>query len=98
MRDLFPRLWRSVYRPDPLASFLLIVGAVDTVIGSASGHWSLFGLGAGTVFVAIALRWWQRQSVPARSPRRPTAGYLPPASSPPPLPLLSRKSGRPSSY
>ncbi|NJL00259.1 MAG: hypothetical protein HC910_06675 [Spirulinaceae cyanobacterium SM2_1_0] len=98
MRGLSPRFWRSLYRPDPLASFLLLVGTVDTVIGSASGHWSLFGLGSGAVFAAVALRWWLSPSLPRRSPRRPPRAALPPASSPPPLPPLHHDQQRHSTY
>jgi len=91
MRGLFPRFWRSLYRPDPLASFLLILGGVDAVIGSTSDRWGLFGLGASTVFIALVLRWWHSQALPRRSPHPQPRAYLPPASSPPPLPLLSRE-------
>ena len=47
---------KSVYRKDQISSFVLIVGAVDAVIGSVGNYGLLLGLGWGTVGLAIALR------------------------------------------
>ena len=55
-----PQSWmqkvKSVYRKDQISSFVLIVGAIDAVIGSVGNYGLLLGLGWGTVGVAIALR------------------------------------------
>jgi hypothetical protein len=47
---------KSAYRKDQVSSFVLIVGAVDAVIGSVGNYGLLLGLGWGTVGLAIALR------------------------------------------
>lgn len=88
MNALFPRFLKSIYRKEPIASFVLIVGAVDMVIGGASGKWTLLSFGTMTAIAAIFLRWWQVNKAQAivanNSPRR----LLPPSSSRPPLPML----------
>jgi hypothetical protein len=48
---------KSAYRKDQVSSFVLIVGAVDAVIGSVGNYALLLGLGWGTVGLAIVLRW-----------------------------------------
>ena len=46
---------KSVYRKDQASSFVLIIGAVDAVIGSVGNYGLLLGLGWGTVGLAMAL-------------------------------------------
>jgi hypothetical protein len=89
MTLLLPRFLKTFYRREPISSFILILGAVDGVIGGVGSRWSLFSLGVMLVFLALGIRWWQGQkSVKIAvnpSPRR----YLPPSPERPPLPLLT---------
>lgn len=89
MNILFPRFLRSLYRKEPISSFVVLVGAVDAVIGGVDQSWSLFSVGLGTVGVAIVLRWWQiqRQEDQLNEQEVPQF-YLPPQSSRPALPML----------
>jgi len=88
MNAALPRFLKSAYRKEPLPSFLITSGIVDTVIGGFDDRWSLFTFGLGTVAIAIALRWWliqQRRPYPAQPvPQH----YLPSQSSRPALPIL----------
>lgn len=89
MTPLLPRFLKTFYRREPLSSFILIVGAVDSVMGGVGSRWSLCSLGVMLLLLALGIRWWQGQKsaqIPVSpSPRR----YLPPSSERPPLPLLT---------
>ena len=84
-----PQSWmqrvKSVYRRDQISSFVLIVGAVDAVIGSVGNYGLLLGLGWGTVGLAIALRLaalrrrdWQLSARPLRVLPEQSTRPLPP--------------------
>ena len=89
MNALFPRFLKLAYRKEPISSFVLIVGAVDAVMGGVSGRWFLMSVGGSTILVAILLRWWQAQkALPAQETARRA---LPPSS---PLPALTSKNRR----
>jgi len=89
MNAVWSKLVKSAYRKEPISSFIVIVGAVDAVIGGADESLSLLTFGLGTVGVAIAWRWWQLQRQQAEIPD-PTPKYmLPPQSSRQALPLLT---------
>ncbi|MEM8780902.1 MAG: hypothetical protein AAGF26_18970 [Cyanobacteria bacterium P01_G01_bin.49] len=94
MNILFPRVLRTLYRKEPISSFILVVGAVDAVMGGVGQHWSLLSFGLFMATLAIVLRWWQVQKsqpiLTEDSPRR----YLPPSSSSTPLPLLTHDKSR----
>lgn len=94
MNLLLPRFLKSAYRKEPLSSFILIVGAVDAVIGGIGEHPTLLSFGLMVVLLAAFVRWWQTQKnqevLAQESPRH----YLPPASTRPPLPLLTSKKHR----
>jgi hypothetical protein len=94
MNALLPRFIKVAYRKEPISSFILIVGAVDAVIGGVGSRWSLLSLGTMMVILAVLLRWWQTQKAQAvvaeETPRR----YLPPSSSRTPLPMLSSQKQR----
>lgn len=81
---------KSIYRKEPIISFVVTVGAVDAAIGGFTQHWSLMALGLGSVGVAIVLRLRQMQ-MQARRPQEPQnrspVYVLPPAPSS--LPLLT---------
>lgn len=89
MNATLPRFLKSAYRKEPLPSFLVTIGVVDAVIGGLDDRWSLFTFGLGSVGVAIALRWWLLQQHRPEVPRQVPQRYLPPSSSPSPLPTLA---------
>jgi len=89
MNAALPRFLKSVYRKEPLPSFLVTVGVVDAVIGGLGDRWSLLTLGLGTVGVAIGLRWWLMSQRRPRSAAPVVQHYLPPSSSRPALPILT---------
>ncbi len=89
MNAIWPRIFKSAYRKEPISSFLIMVGAVDATIGGVSSHGSLLLLGLSTAGAAIALRWWQVQRSKKLQPERVAQYYLPPSASRPQLPMLS---------
>ncbi len=86
---LWHRVLKSAYRKEPISGFIVIIGAVDAVIGGVGGRWSLFSFGLMMVAIAVAVRWWQSQSQQTELAEQPVERYLPPSSSRPPLPMLS---------
>ncbi len=81
MSQILTQMFKFAYRKEPISNFVLIVGAVDAVIGSLGNHGALLGLGLGLVSVAIALRWQsiqRRRAVILDEPNAPIR-YLPPA-------------------
>ena len=92
MNALLPRFVKLAYRKEPISSFVLIVGAVDAVIGGVGGRWTLMSLGMTTVLIATLLRWWQQkaQVVPQETARH----FLPPSSSRTALPMLTSEKRR----
>ncbi|MGB3240478.1 MAG: hypothetical protein WBB29_19460 [Geitlerinemataceae cyanobacterium] len=97
MNAAMHRVLKSVYRKEPISSFILTMGAVDVAIGGLGSYWSLFSLGLGIVSVAIVLRLLQLGRLPQPesepAPEPSDYFYLPPSQSPPALPKLraSRK-------
>ncbi|NJO46781.1 MAG: hypothetical protein HC835_14785 [Oscillatoriales cyanobacterium RM2_1_1] len=91
MNALWLRLLRSSYRREPIASFIVTVGAIDAVIGGIGSSWSLFGFGLSTVAVAVAIRLWQTQRIPVKDAETAPEYYLPPASSRPRMSQLSSR-------
>ncbi|MFM1843587.1 MAG: hypothetical protein RLZZ490_2330 [Cyanobacteriota bacterium] len=92
MNFYLPRLVKGFYRREPISSFVLIMAAVDIVLGGVDGKWSLFSVGIVVAFLGLGIRWWQGQKTEAiavgQAPRR----YLPPSpSSRPPLPMLTKQ-------
>ena len=84
-----PRFLKSAYRKEPLPSILITIGVVDAVIGGLGDRWSLFGVGLGTVGIAIALRWWILQQKRPEPSQKVAQRYLPYNSSTQELPKLS---------
>ncbi len=84
---------KSIYRREPIASFVLIAGVTNVAMGGFSEHWSLMAVGlgtVGTVGVAIALQWWQLQKrKPMKSADRLPVYALPPSATDSGLPLLT---------
>ena len=95
MNALWPRILKSAYRKEPISSFIVIVGAVDAVIGGVGERWSLLSFGIMMVMFAIALRWWQSQRREAELAEQPVTHFLPPSSSRPALPMLSTTKRKP---
>jgi hypothetical protein len=90
MTGAWTKLFRSVYRREPISSFILTMGAVDAVLGWGGDSLPLMALGAGTVSVAIVLRWWLayqryqlRQVFEIIEPIAPPVRYLPDRSARP---------------
>jgi len=81
---------KSIYRREPLVSFVVTVGAVDVVMGSFSEHSSLTIFGLGLAVIAVFFRGWQarRDRTEQLCDRAPQFS-LPPTSSRPKLPSLS---------
>jgi len=95
MNALWPRILKSAYRREPIVSFVVTVGAVDTIIGGIGASLPLLSFGLGTIGVAFALRWWQIQrSQTEQQPEVAPEYYLPPHASRPPLPLLTQTKRR----
>lgn len=95
MNALFPRILKSAYRKEPITSFIVIVGAVDAVIGGVGERWSLLTFGLMMVVLAVVLRWWQAQRREAELAEQPVTHFLPPNSSRPALPMLSATKHQP---
>ena len=88
MNALFPRFLRLAYRKEPISSFILIVGAVDAVIGGVGGRWTLLSFGLIMLLLAGLVRWLQIQKAQTILAEEKARYYLPPASSHTPLPML----------
>lgn len=95
MNALWPRFLKSAYRKEPISSFIVIVGAVDAVIGGFGERWSLLSFGLMMVVLAAVLRWWQSQRRETELADQPVTHYLPPASSRPVMPMLSATKRQP---
>ncbi|NEP13404.1 MAG: hypothetical protein F6J92_35210 [Symploca sp. SIO1A3] len=95
MNGLLPRILKSAYRKEPISSFIIIVGAVNAVIGGVGEHWSLLTFGLMMVMLAAVVRWWQTQNKEVKLNEQPVTHYLPPNSSRPPLPMLSTTKRQP---
>ncbi|MBO9999691.1 MAG: hypothetical protein J7641_11930 [Cyanobacteria bacterium SID2] len=89
MNAAWHRIFRAIYRKEPISSFVLTVGAVDAALGGLGGSGSLLVFGLGTVGAAMALRWWQIQRHENRQPETAAPEYaLPPSRASQPLPRL----------
>lgn len=95
MNALWTRILKSAYRKEPISSFIIIMGAVDAVIGGVGERWSLLTFGLMMVLLAVAVRWWQSQRREAELAEQPVTHFLPPSSSRPALPMLSTSKRRP---
>lgn len=94
MNIFLPRFLKAAYRQEPISSFILIIGAVDAVIGGVGGRWTLLSLGITTILLAFILRatQWQKAQTPGKP--QPPRRLLPPSPSESPLPLLTRDQQR----
>ncbi len=94
MNALLPRFLKAAYRKEPISSFILIVGAVDAVIGGVGARWSLLSFGLFMMLIAAMLRWWQIQKAQTLIAEETTRHFLPPSSSHTPLPMLTHEKNR----
>ncbi|MCA1992221.1 MAG: hypothetical protein LDL41_09275 [Coleofasciculus sp. S288] len=95
MNALLPRILKAAYRKEPISSFIIIVGAVDAVIGGVGERWTLLTFGLLMVMLAVAIRWWQSQRRETELAEQPVTHFLPPNSSRPALPMLSATKRQP---
>lgn len=95
LNALWPRILKSAYRKEPISSFIIIVGAVDAVIGGVGERWSLLSFGIMMVVLASAIRWWQSQRREAELAEQPVTQFLPPSSTRSALPMLSTTKRKP---
>lgn len=94
MNILLPRFLRSAYRKEPISAFILIVGAVDAIIGGVGERWTLLSLGVSVILLATLLRWWKIQQAKAIISEETPRHFLPPSSSRTPLPMLLNEKQR----
>jgi hypothetical protein len=95
MNALWLRLLNSTYRKEPIASFVITVGIVDTVIATLGASGSLFCFGLGTVGVAVIFRWWHNQGSAFEQSNTDAEYYLPSrTTSQARLPVLKETSRR----
>ncbi|NET55242.1 MAG: hypothetical protein F6K47_03300 [Symploca sp. SIO2E6] len=91
MNALLPRILKSAYRKEPISSFIVIMGAVNAVIGGVGERWSLLSLGLMMIMLAAIIRWWQTQNQEVKLKEQPVTQYLPANSSRPPLQMVSHR-------
>jgi hypothetical protein len=94
MNALLPRFWKSLYRKEPISSFILIVGLVDAVMGGVGERWTLLGFGTMLIALGVVTRLLQAQRIQPTPVEEPARRYLPPSASSQPLPPLTSKKRR----
>ena len=96
MNFYWPRFVKVFYRREPISSFILIMAAVDMVLGGVDGKWSLFSLGVVVAMLGVGIRWWQSQKTEPIAVRQAPRRYLPPAGTNQrqPLPMLTKQHRR----
>lgn len=94
MNALLPRFLKLAYRREPISSFIVIVGAVEAVIGGTQDKWTLFSFGLIMLLIALLLRWLKTQKSQSVFVEQPARYYLPDSSSRTPLPLLKSQKHR----
>jgi hypothetical protein len=79
MNPINLRFLSSMYRKEPIPSFLVTIGLVNATIGGLNDRTGLFSLGLATVGGAILWRWRLQQPTPQIQPKSQI--YLSAASS-----------------
>jgi hypothetical protein len=103
MNAIFPTVLKRLYRKEPISSFIIVVGAVDAVLGGVNEVGTLMILGLLTSGIAIGYRWWCIQQAEARfgggafpkDNRKSKQLYLPPSEHRTPLPNLGSRRNPP---
>lgn len=88
---IIPRFLKVAYRKEPISSFILVMGAVDAVIGGVGQRWTLLSLGILIVTIAVLVRWLQQQPKQAIVPQGVNRKMLPPGTADTPLPVLTNQ-------
>lgn len=88
------RFFKSLYRKEPISSFLVIVAAVDSVIGGIDGSLSLLSFGITMAIAAVAVRWFHHQKTEKVAIDSPPRRFLPPSPQGQALPPLHREKRR----
>jgi hypothetical protein len=91
MNAIFPTVLKRLYRKEPISSFLIVVGAVDAVLGGVNEIGTLMILGLLTSGAAVGYRWWCIQQSETALTRKSKQLYLPPSSNRSPLPNLDSR-------
>ena len=91
MNPAIARILTKFYRKEPLSGFLILMGAVDLVVGGADRSLSLVGLAATILTLGVGLRWWHTARRNAEVQETAAAWYLPPRVSEAAIPKLSRE-------
>jgi hypothetical protein len=91
MNAIFPTVLKRLYRKEPISSFIIIVGAVDAVLGGVNEIGTLMILGLLTSGAAIGYRWWCIQQAESARDRKSQQLYLPSQSDRTPLPNFDRR-------
>jgi hypothetical protein len=94
MNAIFPPVLKRLYRKEPISSFLIVVGAVDAVLGGVNGIGTLMILGLLTSGLSLGYRWWCIQQAETKLDFKSKQLYLPPSSNHNPLPTLDRRDRR----
>ena len=95
MNAIFPTVLKRLYRKEPISSFLIVVGAVDAVLGGVNEIGTLMVLGLLTSGLSLGYRWWCIQQAETKLDfRSKQQRYLAPSSSSNPLPNLDRRDRR----
>lgn len=74
MNWIMHRFIKSAFRQEPVASFLLIFGAVDAALGGVQGQVGLSAFGLAVVGAAAGVYWWTHSE-----PRGQHRSAMPPA-------------------
>ncbi len=90
MNAIFPNGLKRLYRKEPISSFIMIIGAVDAVLGGVNEISTLMILGLLISGVAIGYRWWWIQRAESAADRKSKQLYLAPQSERSPLPNFDR--------
>jgi len=91
INTIMPRFLKLAYRKEPVSSFILIIGAVDAVMGGVGQRWTLLSLGMLIILIAAAVRWLQAQQTQVVIPEKINRKMLPPSSTNSPLPVLNSR-------
>ncbi len=93
MNNSWSGILKYLYRKDRIATFIVIVGAVDAAIGGVDESWSLFAVGLSTIGAAFVYRLLSFKGNQIEEKEQSPQYYLPPQSSATrgPLPNLSNK-------
>ena len=89
MNPLLAKLFRAIYRKEPISGFILLFGLTDALLGGFEGRWSLFSVGLIIAVTGILMRWLQTQKKPAKVRTQSPRYRLPPSTAAIPLPPLT---------